>query len=151
MAKAPAFITLNDIKNNFRSTHPCRLINPCKCQIGKISKSIFENINRNLIKLFQVNQRRNSQSVNKWFYSIKNKSQCKLIQLDVAEFYPSISEEILHNAILFAQEHNILEKDLHITKHCRKSLLYNNNEPWKKQSTESCFDVTMNKFDSAEI
>ena len=41
MAKAPAYITLKDHKDNFRSAHPCRLINPCKGEIGKISKSIL--------------------------------------------------------------------------------------------------------------
>ena len=118
MAKAPAYITLKDHKDNFRSAHPCRLINPCKSEIGKISKSILENINRNLLKLLQVNQWRNSESVIKWFYSIENKSQCKFIQLDIAEFYPSISEEILDNAILFAQQYiNIPQKDLRIIKH----------------------------------
>ena len=152
MAKAPAYITLKDHKDNFRSAHPCRLINPCKSEIGKISKSILENINRNLLKLLQVNQWRNSESVIKWFDSIENKSQCKFIQLDITEFYPSISEEILDNAILFAQQYiHIPEKDLRIIKHCRKSLLYNNNEPWKKKNTESCFDVTMGSFDCAEI
>ena len=91
------------------------------------------------------------ESVIKWFYSIENKSQCKFIQLDIAEFYPTISEEILDNAILFAQQHiNIPEKDLRIIKHCRKSLLYNNNEPWKKKNTERCFDVTMASFDGAK-
>ena len=104
MAKAPAYISLKDHNNNFRSAHPCRLINPCKSEIGKISKSILENINRNLVKLLQVNQWRNSESVIKWFYSIENQSQCKFIQLDIAGFYPSISEKILDNAILFAQQ-----------------------------------------------
>ena len=76
---------------------------------------------------------------------IENKSQCKFIQLDIAEFYPSISEEILDNENLFSQQCiNILEKDLCIIKHCRKSLLYNNNEPWKKKNTESCFDGAEN-------
>ena len=36
IAKLPAYITLKD-KNNFRSTDPCRLINPYKSEIGKIS------------------------------------------------------------------------------------------------------------------
>ena len=126
MAKAPAYITLKEHKDNFRSANLCCLVNPCKSEIGKIRKSILENINRNLLKLLQVNQWRNSESVIKWFYSIENKSQCKFIQLDIAEFYPSISEEILDNAILFAQQYiNITEKDLRIIKHCRKSLLYN--------------------------
>ena len=152
MAKAPAYITLKDHKDNFRSAHPCRLINPCKSEIGKISKSILENINRNLLKLLQVNQWRNSESVIKWFYSKEKKSPCKFIQLDITEFYPSISEEILDNAILLAQQYiNIPEKDFRIIKHCRKSLLYSNNEPWKKRNTESCFDVTMGSFDGVKI
>ena len=117
MAKAPAYITLKDHKDNLRSAHPCRLINPCKSEIGKISKSILENINRNLLKLLQVNQWRNSESVIKSFYSIENKSQCKFIQLDITEFYPSTSEKILDNAILFAQQYiNVPEKDLRIKK-----------------------------------
>ena len=122
MAKAPVYITLKDHKDNFRSAHPCHLIKPCKSEIGKISKSVLENINRNLLKLLQVYQW-NSESV-KWFCSIENKSQCKLIQLDIVDFYPSISEEILDNAIQLSQQHiNIPEKDLHIVKHCKKSLL----------------------------
>ena len=152
MAKAPSYITLKYHKDNFRSAHPCRLINPCKNRIGKISKSILETINRNLLKFFQVSQWRNLESVIRWFYSIENKSQRKFIQLDIAEFYPSISEEILDNADLFAQQYiNFLEKDLSIIKHCRKSLLYNNDEPWQKKNTENCFDVTMGSFHGAEI
>ena len=37
MAKAPAYITLKDLKDNFRSAHLCHLINPCKSEIGKIN------------------------------------------------------------------------------------------------------------------
>ena len=72
--------------------------------------------------------------------------------MDIAEFYPSISEEILDNAILFAQQYiHIPEKDLRTIKHCKKSLLYNNNEPWEKKNTESCFYITMDSFDGAQI
>ena len=85
-AKAPAYVTLKDHKDNFISAHPCRLINSCKSEIGKISKSILENKNRNLLKLLQVNQWRNPESVIKWFDSIENKSQCTFIQLDITEF-----------------------------------------------------------------
>ena len=99
MAKALAYITLKDYKDNFRSAHSCHLINPCKSEIGKISKLILENIKRNLLKLLQVNQWRNWQSVIKWFYSIEKKCKCKFIELDITEFYPSLSEEILDNAI----------------------------------------------------
>ena len=34
---------------------------------------------------------------------------------------------------------------------CRKSLLFFGNETRKKESSESCFDVTMGSFDGAKI
>ena len=40
---------------------------------------------------------------------------------------------------------------IYIIDGCRKSLLYNNNKPWKKKYTESCFNVTISSFDGAEI
>ena len=51
MAKALAYITQKDYEDNFRSAYPRRLINLCKIDIGKISKSILEIINRHLVKL----------------------------------------------------------------------------------------------------
>ena len=39
-----AFITLKDYKDTFQSSLPCRLINPSKSKLGKISKTILENI-----------------------------------------------------------------------------------------------------------
>ena len=40
LAEAPAYITLKDHKQNFRSKPSCRLINPTKNEIGKISKIV---------------------------------------------------------------------------------------------------------------
>ena len=63
--------------------------------------------------------------VKNWFSSIKNKLQCTFIQLNIMEFYPSITETILDNALSFAkQDVKISDKDLRIIKHCRKSLSY---------------------------
>ena len=71
---------------------------------------------------------------------------------DIAEFYPSITENILDTAISFARQHTkISNENLRIIKHCRNSLLYNNQEPWKKKNTDSCFDVTMGSYDGTEI
>ena len=67
-------------------------------------------MNKNLVKLLQVNQQKNLNSVFQWFDSIENESQGKFTQMDIAEIYPSISEEMLDNAILFAQQYNA-EKD----------------------------------------
>ena len=50
-----------------------------------------------------------------WFSSIKNKSQCAFIQLDIMEFYPSITETILDNALSFAKQHvEVSDKHLQI-------------------------------------
>ena len=68
--------------------------------------------------------------------------------MDIEEFYPSISEEILDPVCPAIS--NISEKDLRIIKHCSKSLLYKNIEPSKKKNTESCFGVTLGSFDGAE-
>ena len=35
--------------------------------------------------------------------------------------------------------------------HCCKSLLFSNNEAWRKKQIESCFDVTTGIFDGAEV
>ena len=76
MAKALPYIILKDHKDNFRSAHPCYFINLCKNKIGKISKSMLEKTNRNLLKILQVNLGRNSNSVIRWFSSIeKNPSE----------------------------------------------------------------------------
>ena len=73
-------------------------------------------------------------------------------QLDIKEFYPSISEDILTNVIQFAKLHTTIgDKDLRLIMQCTKSLLMFGNETWKKKSTESCFDVTMGSFDGADI
>ena len=42
IARTPAFVTLKDHKNNFRSNPTCRLINPSKSELGKVSKQLVE-------------------------------------------------------------------------------------------------------------
>ena len=37
IARTPAFVTLNDHKENFRYNPTCRLINPSKHEFGKVS------------------------------------------------------------------------------------------------------------------
>ena len=99
-----------------------------------------------------MNQWRNADSVSNWFNAIENKSKCFFIQLHIVEFYPSISENIIDTAINFAKQYtDISDKNLRIIKHCRKSLLYNNYEPWKRKGIDSCFDVTMGSYDGAEV
>ena len=58
---------------------------------------------------------------------------------------------MFHEALQFAKIHvNITQRDIEVTFHSRKSILYNNGIPWvKKEGTG--FDVTMRAYDGAEI
>ena len=65
---------------------------------------------------------------------IPNKSEFKFIQLDIKEFYPSVTKETLSNIITLEENYfSISNKDIQITKHCMKSLLLYENEAWKKK------------------
>ena len=44
-AQREASFTLKDHKENFRNKPTYRLVNPCKPELGKVSKQIVENIN----------------------------------------------------------------------------------------------------------
>ena len=55
LAETPAYVTLKDHINNFRSNPSCRLINPSKNEIGKVSKILLENINKNLFSQLKYN------------------------------------------------------------------------------------------------
>ena len=119
--------------------------NKCiKNELGKLSKHLVEKLNSDIIEKLQLNQWRNTNPVLKWFNNITDKSNCSFIQFDIKEFYPSITENILHQTFKFAKQHtNIDKNDLRIINHCRKSLLFSDNKTWKKKTTDSCFDVTI--------
>ena len=140
------------VKDNFRSNLTCRLISLSKNEFGKVSKQLVEKINSGIIEKLQLNQRRNTDAVLKWFNNITDKSNCSFIQFDIKEFYPSITENILHQTFKFAKQHtNIDKNDLRIINHCCKSLLFSDNKTGKKKATDACFDVIMGGFDGAEI
>ena len=75
IAKNNAFVTLKDRKQNFRPVTPCRLINPCKSEIGKISKIILENVNKTLTEKLNVGQQKNTDIVIHWFKTTEQKSK----------------------------------------------------------------------------
>ena len=68
---------------------------------------------------------------------------------DIKDFYPSIKEDLLIEALEFAKQHVTTKfKYRETIFHARKSLLYNEEEPWiKKQSNN--FDVAMGSYDGA--
>ena len=91
---------------------------------------------------------------NKLPEAIKNDIHTSMTFLcfDIIEFYPSISEELLNEALCFAKLHAcISQEDMDIIFHSRKSLLFNNGNSWVKKESSNLFDVTMGSYDGAEV
>ena len=119
--KKPSLHNSKTHKENFQASFPCRLINPSKSELGKVSKVKLEKINQTLTKNLDVNQWKNSSSVLEWFKGINHKKDCIFVKFDIREFCSSISESIFKKSILFAKEHNhIPDEDVGIIdeNHC---------------------------------
>ena len=115
-----SFITLKHHKENFSSHPTTSLINPSKNEIGRISKHILDQINSKLVSKLSVNEWKNTISVIKWFENINNKRLYKFLQFDIKDFYPSIKETLLNEAIQFAKEHlPMTRKDVEVIFHAR--------------------------------
>ena len=152
MAQSQAFISLKDHKEDFENNTKCRLINPAKSQLGKVSKVILDDINTKVALKTGANQWRNTESTIAWFKSSEYKDKHSFLSFDIVEFYKPITEELLDNAISWAQEITpITDEQVKVIKHCRKSFLFNNVKAWVKKDSESNFDVTMGSYDGPEI
>ena len=145
------FITVKDHKPNFANNPTCRLLNPTKPELGRISKQKLLKMISEVRQKTKFNQWKNSDSVISWFSELRDKKRLSFIQFDLCEFYASISENLLINALNFcAQYTKITEEDRKIILQCRKSYLCNKESIWVKKGN-SKFDVTMGSLDSAEI
>ena len=149
-ANKDAFIILKDHKPNFPNKPTCRLINPTKSEIGKVSKGILDRINSNITKTRNFNQWKNTASVINWFKSSQNHQRSSFICFDIENFYPSISQDLLNKALDFASNYdNITADERNIIIHAKSSILIHKNQPWQKKGNTT-FDVTMGSFDGAE-
>ena len=73
------------------------------------------------------------------------------LKLDIADFYPSVTEHLLERSIEYAQSFATIEhKTLEAILLTHKSLLFSKDEIWVKKDNSS-FDVTIGSFDGAEI
>ena len=152
IAKQQAFITLKDHKENFANHPTCCLINPAKCELGKVSKQILHNINSKIRKMTKLNQWKNTSEVINWFTNIPKMQKHSFASFDIDSSYPSITESLLSKAISFAKNYTTInDKNIDIIMQCRKSLLFDNETAWTKKNHSSMFDVTMGSFDGAEV
>ena len=152
MQKSECYITAKDYKEDFPHKISCRLINPSKSDIEKLSKIILDKINSDVLSSVQVNQWKNSQAVVEWFKNIRNKNNASFIVFDIEGFYPSISPELFHKAINFVKTiRDIPDKDISIIMQSRRTLLFNNKKPWLKKSGNEEFDVPVGCFEGAQV
>ena len=100
----------------------------------------------------KLNQWRSTADVIAWFNTLENKSTFSFIVFDVVDFYPSISENLLSQALNYASQFiEISQQQINIIMYSRKSLLFNEGKPWCKRNSANMFDVAMGSYDGAEI
>ena len=141
---------IKDHKDKFPQQIKTRLINPTKSNIGLIAKQKLEKINNVLREKLKLNQWRDTKSVINWFEKLENKSDLYFLQLDIVDYYPSITKEVFEKALNFAKGHvNISKSDFDLFMNSRDSLLFHKNTTWKKKT--GLFDVTMGAYDACEV
>ena len=134
MQETEAYITIKDHKESFPNKIRCRLINPSKSSVGRISKVNLDKINDNIQKKTSVNQWKDTSSVIEWFVNIKEKERSSFMVFDIESFYPSITECLFTNAIRFAKQiTEISDYDMSLINQSRKTLLFNERIPWVKK------------------
>ena len=106
------FFTLKDHKDNFANNAQVRVTNPAKNELGGISKVILDKINLAIRDHFSFNQWKNTQIVIDWFNEIVNKKAHKFVVLDIKEFYSTIKEQLLKEALDFANSYINIQKKL---------------------------------------
>ena len=146
------FITIKDHKSDFKTNSECRLINPVKTQIGRVSKIIVQEICDSLRLALNINQWRSTKDCIKRFEEYEKNDRCSFIKYDIREFYPSITERTLDRALNLAKEYMVIPLDkVEIIKHCCKTLLYYEDSIWIKKGEGGNFDDSIGAYDGAEI
>ena len=119
----PAFITIKDHKENFENNMKCRLINPTKTEIGRVSKYILDRINTDIGSKCKLNQWKNTKEVINWFSQLRQKNKLTFLTFDIIDFYPSISDELLNKSIEWAKKRtSIDDQEYETMMHSRRTL-----------------------------
>ena len=121
------FISFKDHKEGFPGRVQTRLINPSKNNLGQISKNILDVINTTLLIETNLPLWRSSNDVVKWFKGLNDKQNFTFLKLDIQNYYPSISLELLNKAVRWARRYTpISRREFDIIKHCRRNFVFFN-------------------------
>ena len=80
------YVTLGDHKPDFINNPTCRLINPCKTEIGIISKNILDLIYHEITQATKVNLWKTTKDTIEWFKDIPEKEKHSFITFDICDF-----------------------------------------------------------------
>ena len=150
-SKRDSFITIKDHKQNYMNNTKCRLINPCKSELGMISKQMLSKIIATVKTKSQLQQWKNSDSVIDWFTKLEDKQKLHFIQFDIVNFYGSITPELVRNALVFASEFVDISNDTKSTMmQATNSFLCSDGDTWIKKEGNT-FDITMGGYHGAEV
>ena len=73
------------------------------------------------------------------------------IQCDIANFYPSISEDLMEKALIWASRHSyVSDLAVKVIIHSRRTILFDGKNTWCKKEN-SKFDVGQGAYDGAEV
>ena len=72
LGRQEAYITIKDHKDSFPGRVDCRLINPSKSEMGKVSKSILERIIKDVKEKTRLNQWKNTYEALDWFNGLQD-------------------------------------------------------------------------------
>ena len=152
MLETEAYIAVKDHKESYPNKIPCRLINPSKSSIGKISKITLDKINNHIQKETSSNQWKDRSWVVEWFVNIKEKERSSFMVFDTVSFYPSITERLFNYAIQFSEQiTEISDYDMSLINQSQKTLLFNEQILWVKKDGSEYFDVPTGCSDGAEV
>ena len=119
----------------------------------KLEPPIYNDLlEKNITKSYKKALPETTQAIHKEnrFKSIENKQHSSFVCLDIEEFYPFISQDLLNKALDFASDYdNITTDERNILIHAKNSILIHKNLPWQKKGNTT-FDVTMGSNDGAE-
>ena len=120
--------------------------------MGKTSKNVLQDICATLRLAFNINQWRSTEDCIKWFNNLDKNDKSSFIKYDIREFYTSITEKAVNEALKFAKEYiKIPEDKMNIIKPSINYQLNHNEKLWMKKSVNGNFDNPMGSYDSTKI
>ena len=122
-----------------------------KPEIGQVSHVILSKIVSQVRNKSNLKQWKNIYDCIEWFEKLDRKKDRTFIIYDIVNFYPTISQDLLSQALKWAKKYvSISDQENDIIFKARKSLLFHKGQYWTKRENSN-FDVTMGSYDGGEV